>query len=169
LAAGKLVRIGFEPVFRFLNASPGQQADRLVPGLFRRHLPMEEQRLHKLTANRMHRIERSHRLLEDHGDIIAAHSPDFPFADLEQITALEKNLTLRPNAADILQQAEDGQGGHRLAGTGFADQGMGFACLNVQADAVQDFSVAAKFLVSEKGKTKLIDCKQRVHAAECTA
>ena len=42
-----------------------------------------------LPLHRVQRIERGHRLLEDHGDVVAAHPPQVALVGVEQFLALE--------------------------------------------------------------------------------
>ncbi len=72
LAAGELVRIGIDAPCRVGQPDAVEQGDRSVPRLRRRIVLVTPQRLGDLMADRVHRVERGHRLLEDHADAVAA-------------------------------------------------------------------------------------------------
>ncbi|MNE99009.1 hypothetical protein D3C80_1976190 [compost metagenome] len=58
-----------------------------------RHRPMGEDGLDHLVANRVDRIERSHRFLKDHGDVVAANI--FQRAGIEE-TEINDLIRLAP-------------------------------------------------------------------------
>ena len=51
---------------------------------------MRQQGLHQLVADGIERIEGSHRLLEDHGDIPAADAPQLILGQAHQFPPLER-------------------------------------------------------------------------------
>ena len=53
---------------------------------------MDFEDLADLPLDRMQRIERRHRLLEDHGDVVAAHLAQRALIGMEQLLALEADL-----------------------------------------------------------------------------
>ena len=69
----KLMRILLEPALAVGDADQPQQLERARARLRLAHLEVDEQRLHDLLPDRQDRIERGHRLLEDHRDVAAAH------------------------------------------------------------------------------------------------
>jgi hypothetical protein len=88
-----------------------------------------------LVANGAHRVERGHRLLEDHADIAAAHPAECRFVEAGEIGARHADRTTPPAA--VRQQLHHGKRGHRLAGPGFADDAENAARLERQVDVVQ--------------------------------
>ena len=72
-AAGQLVRIFPRALLRLGNAHQAQHLDGLVAGLLPAESLVQQQHLGDLAADGQHRIERGHRLLEDHRDVLAAH------------------------------------------------------------------------------------------------
>ena len=72
LAAGELVRVRRQAPLRLGHADLGEQRfgarDRLAPA----HAEVLDQRLGDLLADREHRVERAHRVLEHAGDVAAA-------------------------------------------------------------------------------------------------
>ena len=49
-------------------------------------------RLPELAADRQNGVERRHRVLEDHRDLVAAEVALLPLAELQQVAALEQRL-----------------------------------------------------------------------------
>ena len=84
---------------------------------------MQQQDLADLLLDRVQRIERGHRLLEDDGDVVAAH------ADASRVSgrrsrslALEADRAGRMPRGRIGQELHHRERGHRFAGAGLADQ-----------------------------------------------
>ena len=74
LAAGELVRVGVDTPFRVRDLDQLEQLDgALWRALARRHRVVDAQRLDDLETDRVHRVQRRHRLLEDDRDLVAAH------------------------------------------------------------------------------------------------
>ena len=88
LAAGKLVRIGVDAPLRAAGSAPaaGARSPARAPPC-RLRPPMLDQRLGDLVADPVERIERGHRLLEDHGDLGAADAVQLALAEPEQLRA----------------------------------------------------------------------------------
>ena len=82
---------------------------------------MQGQRLGDLAADREHRVERRHRLLEDHRDVVAADVAHFPFGQVEQIGALEADRAFDDAAWRRGDEAHDRQRGDALAAARFTD------------------------------------------------
>jgi hypothetical protein len=73
------------------DADELKQFERARFGLRGRHLQMDEQRLHDLLADREDRVERGHRLLEDHRDVAAADLAHLLGGELEQVATFEQH------------------------------------------------------------------------------
>src|SRR5205814_5691815 len=95
----------------------GDAGERLLAA----DLVMPAQDLAQLVADRVDRIEGIGRVLEDHGDALAAHGLHLPFALGEKVLALERD-TARDDAGWARHQAQQRQAGYGLAGAGLADQ-----------------------------------------------
>ena len=108
-AARKLVRILVKPAIRIGNADHLQQIERA--GARRRlvHVEMDHQRFHDLEPDGQHRVQRRHRLLEDHRDIAAANLAHFVFSKLEKIAPLEQDAAADDAACRLGQQPHDGE------------------------------------------------------------
>src|SRR5665647_724807 len=76
LAAGQLMRVAGEPCFRFGNADLREQLQRARPRLRAADVAVQLQDLDDLGLNRVQRIERGHRLLEDDRNVVAADAAD---------------------------------------------------------------------------------------------
>ena len=79
LAAGQLVRVRVDPVFRVFDSCTFEQDNSTFSGLFSGHVPVQHQGFNQLVADCIYRIQRGHGFLKDHGNIIAADSPDLFF------------------------------------------------------------------------------------------
>ncbi len=97
------------------------------PRLGSRYRAVQAHRLGKLVADAQRRIERAHRVLEDHRDGLAADMRQLPLAQSEQRLAVE----LEPRRGDPCrprrQQAEQRQGRHALARSALADEAQRLA------------------------------------------
>ena len=126
------------------DADLGEQFAGAPPGLRRGHPLVQDERLGKLAADAVERVEGGHRLLENHGDLVAANLFHLPLALAQEVAAnegrrtkgggrrggrgtrirVEKNLRAGGVEAVLLDQAHDGKGGLRLAAAGLADDGQ---------------------------------------------
>ena len=106
------------------NAHALQHAHRLGLGRGAVEPAMVDERLRDLEADGQHRIEARHRLLEDHGDPVAAHLAHLLLGKVEEVAALEQDLA-RDAAVDRRHQPHDRQRGDALARAGFADHRHG--------------------------------------------
>ena len=93
---------------------------------------MEGDRLGNLVADPMHGIERGHRLLKDHRDLIAAHGAHAIEIERQEVASLTVSTSEEHAAGECDQgrrwrEAHDGKAGDALAGTRFADQRQSFA------------------------------------------
>src|ERR1700759_4606883 len=97
---------------------------------------MGAQGLGDLLADREHRIERAHRLLEDHADAPAADPAHLARADLQEIAAVEQDLAGHA-ALGPRQEAQDGEAGDGLAAARFADDAQPLAGPELEADVTR--------------------------------
>ena len=74
--ARELVRIGADPRSRIRHPHPAEQIARHTKRRRPRRSAVLVDWLAHLHPDRQHRVERTHRLLEDHGDAVTAHVPD---------------------------------------------------------------------------------------------
>jgi len=103
------------------------------------------------------RVERGHRLLEDHGDAAAAMAAHCLLRQRKQIFAAKRNLS--GDMRRVRKQAQDGQRGDGLAGAGLADQSQRFAGIDVKGD-VPDCGLGDRGLGAE-GDAEAANIEQR--------
>ena len=134
-AARELVRV-------VLDASLGRGhahlAQRLL-GAVHRLAParafVQHEHLGDLLADRRQRIERRHRLLEDHGDALAAQAPQLGCRRVLDLLAVEHDLAAGERQRPA-QQAHDGQRGNALAAPEFAHQPERLAAADLERDVL---------------------------------
>jgi hypothetical protein len=141
-APGELMRILLEPRLGLGNADQPQEFDGARPRLFLVHTEMDGKGLADLQADLEERIERGHRLLEDHGNVAAAHLPHRLIIEVEEAAAIEHDASTRMAGA-ARQQPHDGEGGHGFAGAGFADDGDGFPGFDAEAQPIDGVNGSA--------------------------
>ena len=127
-AAGELVRMPVEDLRGFGNAHLLQHTQCLTPRRAVILALVQPDRLGDLLADRVHGIERGHRLLEDHCDLGAADPAHRPCTGAREVDPLpgrprEVESPGQDAAAAVLDQAHQRQRGHRLPRSGFADDG----------------------------------------------
>ncbi len=120
-AARKLVRILVEPPLGIGDADEPEQLHRAGARLLLRHVQMDEQRLHDLQPDRQDRVERGHRLLEDHRDVAPAAFAHLLVREIEEVHPLEHDLAVDDPARRLREQPHDRERRHRLAAAGLAD------------------------------------------------
>ena len=119
LPARELVRVGVDAPRRCGDAGALEQLDRARARRAPVELLVQRQHLADLRADRVQRIERGHRLLEDHRDLAAAHGAQLRLAPGAQVAAVEEDAPARGRAVD---QAEHRERGDRLSGARLADE-----------------------------------------------
>ena len=86
---------GRRSAFRARDADLAQPFDRPVARLPGRDVTVEQHRLHELAADAQHRVERRHRVLEDHRDLASPQGAQATLRRLEQVLAAEERLARR--------------------------------------------------------------------------
>ena len=94
---------------------------------------MGRQRFAHLMLDGVERIERAHRLLEDHRDAGAADVAQLTVAESGEVAALEQDAAA--NVGGGRQQAKDRGRRDGFARTGLADERQRLAGLEVERDA----------------------------------
>ena len=97
---------------------------------------MDLQDFADLALDRVERIERTHRLLEDHRDAVAARLAHGLVRGRQKICPIEGDDAARMMGGRIGQKFEDRHGRDRLAGAGLADQGHGLVASDREGNAV---------------------------------
>ena len=85
--------------------------------------------LDHLGVDAQHRVQRRHRILEDHRDALAAQLAQLRLGQADELAALEADGAAR-DAAGLVDEAEHGEPADGLAGAGFADQPQHLAAID---------------------------------------
>jgi hypothetical protein len=115
--------IGGEPGLRIGNADAPQHV-RGALALLALRTGLAVLDVGHLAADRQHRVQRRHRVLEDHRDAPAAQTPHLLFVELQQVLPVEQDLA----AGDLGiagQQPHDGGDQRGLAAAGLAHDAHG--------------------------------------------
>ncbi|MCY1296085.1 hypothetical protein D9M70_454550 [compost metagenome] len=142
LATRKFMRIAVDAAPRFRDAHELKQFKHARPRLFERAAPMVHDRLGDLAADGIERIERGHRLLEDHCDLRTAHLVQRLWRQAHKLLS-----AVTRGAGDLTvlgEQAHDAHHRLALAGAGLADDRKRFAGTDVEIDALDRFHRAIR-------------------------
>jgi hypothetical protein len=115
-------------------------------------------RLDQLIADSNDRIERRHRILEDHRDVLAPHALHLAVRQGSEVTAHEPNCTADDLCRRFRQQTHYRQCSERLATSGFADDRHSLSGSNRQRQPVDRRQHAAP---REQRNLKLVDREDR--------
>ena len=140
LAARQLVRIAGEGKLFRRQPDPVEHLSRLRLGVGTVRAGVPAYALGDLLADRLQRVERRHRLLEDHADVVATKRAHLVLGGGQYIDAVETDAARCPGG--LRQKPHDRQRRHRLAGAGFADQTHHFAGLDRKLDILEDRGTA---------------------------
>ena len=162
LAARQLMRKGGEAFFGFAQADQVQQFQGALAGVRLAHALVQPQRFAELLLDRVKRVERGHRLLENHGDAVAAYRAHRRSGGMEQFLAVQPDTAAGVRGGGVGQQLQDAERGDRLAGAGFADQSDGLAAIDRQGQALDGVHGAA---LSAEIDRQVLYVQQRRHAA----
>ena len=100
---------------------------------------LELQDFGDLLTDREQRIQRRHRLLKDHRDVLATDRTHFLLGNREQVGACAVSFKSgRAAAARVHRQSQQAQRSDRLAGTRLADQRQLLAARNREVDSLDD-------------------------------
>ncbi|CDN42283.1 hypothetical protein BN871_BC_00130 [Paenibacillus sp. P22] len=135
-AAAQLMRIRVHDLLRPRDSDESNQVDRPRPRLLPAQLAMLHQRLDDLLADLEHRIQRRHRLLKDHGNVVAAHGPQLVRLHGKQIAAVELDGASDDFAGRAFHQPHDRHRRNAFAAAGFPDDAHRFAGPHMQAHSV---------------------------------
>ena len=121
-------------------------------------LLVQHQRLTDLTADCQDGIERCHRLLEDHRDVVAANTAHLGFLELQQVDALKADRAGDDTAGWGLDEAQDRERGDRLAAAALADNGQRLTLGDMQRDAIYGPHHA---IAREEIRPQIVDLEER--------
>ncbi len=167
-AAGELVRILVDPLVGRGDVDAAQQLDGALARPSPRTTAMAQDRLDDLVSDGEARIERGHRLLEDHRQPVAAQVAQGLVGHFQQIEAVEAD-----RAGDLggmfRQQPHDGERGYALAAAGFTDQTQRGAVGHAEIDAVDRVRGAAVVAVEHHAQALDFDQRSCRHALPSNA
>ena len=143
-ATGELVRVLIEAAVRVGDADEVEQLAGARSSSIAVHVEVDLERLHDLLADRQHRIERCHRLLENHGDVAAPERGHLRFRDFRQVAALEQHAAAGDARGDRMQEAHHGERGDGLARARLSDDRHHFAAAHVKGYALDRAHGAAR-------------------------
>ena len=120
-AAAELVRVGAEPLVGAGNADEAERVAGAAAGLGAADALVGLHGLDHLRVDAQDRVQRHHRVLEDHRDVAAAKPAHVLIGQPGNIAALEQDLAGHDPARRV-DQAEQGEAGDGLARPALADQ-----------------------------------------------
>ena len=132
------MRILFNTLFRLIQTDQFQHFDCTFMSLFLRTIRMKQDRFFNLISDRVSRIQRRHRVLEDDTDLRTADLPHLFIADRGNILAAVQNLSAL-DLAGAGQDPHDRISRHAFAGTGFTDNTQYFAFIQIEGKPVHRF------------------------------
>src|SRR3954470_12156952 len=124
--------IVMHPRFRRRDPDQLEHFNRFVECFFFRKLLMNGYRLTDLIAEREHGIERRHRLLKDHRDLIAANRAHLAHIEIQEILTLVENLAAHNLPGRARDEPHDGKAGHALPAAGLTHNAKSLAWMNVE-------------------------------------
>src|SRR5258705_9219262 len=140
------MRIALQPGFRIGNADLRQQFQRPRPRHRSADAVVQRQNLPDLAFDRMQRIERGHRLLEDDRNVVAADFAHLAFGRIEQFAALEMDRAGGMRRGRIRQELQHRQRADGFSGTGLADQRHALAALDGKRNTIHRNRRAARLV-----------------------
>src|SRR6266403_4750272 len=153
------MRIAGKPRFRFRNADLREQLDGPRPCPLAANSAVKLQDLAYLGLDRMQRIERGHRLLEDDRNIVAANAANFVFRQLQQFAPLELNAARGMRCGRVWQKLQDRQRADGFSRARLADQRHALAALDLEGDMIDRNRSAARLV---KRHREIADVEQRL-------
>ena len=136
LAAGELVGIGMNQLIGVRQVDVAHDLEHPGIALRRVHAGVDLEHLGDLVADLHHRIERGHRLLEDHRHALAAQAAQLRLRFGEQVLALSRISPSTGFSSLRGIEAHDRVRRHRFAGAGFADHADDLAAPDREGDAL---------------------------------
>src|SRR5580765_2247114 len=134
-SARKLVWIIVDARLRIRNADLLQQVDCASARLFLVGPLVNSNRLGDLHPDGVHRVQRGHRVLEDHRHLVAANVLQLVLVHLEHVSTLVEHLTAEGRVA-VSRQAEQRHRSDALPRAGLSHDAEHLAALQLEAHTV---------------------------------
>ena len=138
--AGELMRIVVGSCLG--NTNKLQHILSLFQRLLRSKVLVQLQTFGNLLAYGHNRVQRSHRVLENHCHVVTAHFLQLTLAHFEYVFAFELNRTAFDNSRRIRNKVHDRQCGSSFARTGFAYQAQSTFFADSDVNAVDSMYIA---------------------------
>jgi hypothetical protein len=135
-APGEPVRVVVEALGRPWDSHLLEELDRALAGVLLGGVEVAPQRLRDLRPDLERRVERRHRVLEDHRDLAAADVLHLPVVELRQVLAVEEDRPAYDLRGRFRNETHDRERRDGLAATGLTDDPERLALLHVEADPV---------------------------------
>src|SRR6516225_3035368 len=159
LTTRQLMRITVKPRFGLGNADLGKQFERPLSRHRGADIVVQVQHLADLVLDRVQRIERGHRLLENNRNVVAADAANLVLRQRQQVATVEADAAGGMGGCRIRQQFQDRQRRHRFSGARLANQCHALAAPDLERDAI-DRKRAAGLLVERH--REIADVEQRL-------
>ncbi|MGY4420021.1 hypothetical protein ACVWY2_002446 [Bradyrhizobium sp. JR6.1] len=159
LSARQAVRVGREDALHIGQPHMLHHRQDLLTPRAGVEIGMGAQHLVDLAADRHDRIERGHRLLEDHRHPRRAQLAQPPVGRGKQFLADQFDAAAGRHQRALLQQAHRGQRGHRLARAAFADKAERLALAHLQRQVVDD---AVRVSLAAETDDEIVDVEDDV-------
>jgi hypothetical protein len=140
------VRIAADALARVGNADELEHADRVFVRLIARVAEVELGDLGELTRNPHERIQRRHRILENHADAASPHAAHLIVRQFQEIPPVEHNFARHDAARRRRDQPENRQVRDGLPRSRLANNSKRLAPGEIEADVVNRFRRAAFFV-----------------------
>ena len=155
---GELVRVVVDPLAGLRDPDLlERRRSRAVACLLLGDVVVEQDRLAQLPAERLDRVQRGHRVLEDHRDLLPPQLAQAILARGEQVLAVEHRLAARRRVARVVQ-AHDRERRDALAAAGLADDPERLASVDRERDAVHRLDDA---VVGLEARAQVADLEER--------
>ncbi|MNC51101.1 hypothetical protein D3C75_1003800 [compost metagenome] len=127
---------GLEALVRFRDANQFEQFEGAPGGGLAAHAFMQGENFVDLLFDVVQRVERGHRLLEDHRNAVAANALQGLLVLLQQVLAFVADAAAGVAGQGVGQQAQERVRGNRFARATLAHQCQRLTLADVEADAV---------------------------------
>src|SRR6202022_2812410 len=131
----ELRRIVARPTFGRRDADLAQHVHRHLHGFALVHALMQPHRLRDLPTRAEDGIQRRHRILKDHRDLLAAYVAHLALRYLGEVATGVHDLPA-DDPSGTLQEPHDAERGHRFAGAGLADYAQRLAGMKLEGNPV---------------------------------
>ena len=156
-AARELVRVVVDPLAGLRDPHLAERRHGAVARLLLGDVVVEQHRLAQLPADRLDRVQRGHRILEDHRDLLPPQLAQAILARGEQVLAVEHRLAARGRVARVVQ-AHDRERRDALAAPGLADDPERLVSVDRERDAVHRLDDA---VVGLEARAQVADLEER--------